>query len=220
MRRGRHRPFGSPVRYSNRRIILVVADYDFPDDLRDAQLRLHQARSAYRALCRELPWSVEPAGGWTGEEGHYSSYRREFPESPGWSEEQRAEEARLRELVLTLSIEVSTHPYWAALTGPDVVKARMALKHAEHVGAESVGAAPARADDTVAASGSGRDGTGHEAAGDGTGHEAGGDGVGREAGGDGSGREAGGDGAGRDGTAQDSAGDGSGGAPPMSSAAA
>ncbi|MEV1052428.1 hypothetical protein [Streptomyces sp. NPDC049887] len=108
-----------------------MAEYDFPDELRDAQLRLHRARSAYRALCRELPWSVQPAEGWTGEEGHYSSYRREFPESPGWSEEQRAEEARLRELVLTLSIEVSTHPYWADLEGPDVVKARMALKHAE-----------------------------------------------------------------------------------------
>ncbi|WP_432072667.1 hypothetical protein [Streptomyces wuyuanensis] len=199
-----------------------MADYDFPDDLRDAQLRLHQARSAYRALCRELPWSVEPAEGWTGEEGHYSSYRREFPESPGWSEEQRAEEARLRELVLTLSIEVSTHPYWAALTGPDVVKARMALKHAEHVGAESVGAAPAQADDMVAASGSGGDGTG----GDGSGYEAGG----RESGGDGTGgdgsgyeaggRESGGDGSGRGGTAQEPAGDGSGGAPPMSSAAA
>ncbi|TLQ44519.1 hypothetical protein [Streptomyces marianii] len=108
-----------------------MAEYDFPDELRDAQLRLHRARSAYRALCRELPWSVVPAEGWTGEEGHYSSYRREFPESPGWSEGQRAEEARLRELVLTLSIEVSTHPYWAGLEGPDVVKARMALKHAE-----------------------------------------------------------------------------------------
>ncbi|MCZ7458826.1 hypothetical protein [Streptomyces sp. WMMC940] len=108
-----------------------MAEYDFPDELRDAQLRLHRARSAYRALCRELPWSVEPAEGWAGEEGHYSSYRREFPESPGWSEEQRAEEARLRELVLTLSIEVSTHPYWAALEGPDVVEARMALKHTE-----------------------------------------------------------------------------------------
>jgi hypothetical protein len=177
-----------------------VADYDFPDDLRDAQLRLHQARSAYRALCRELPWSVEPAEGWTGEEGHYSSYRREFPESPGWSEEQRAEEARLRELVLTLSIEVSTHPYWAALAGPDVVKARMALKHAEHAGAgnaraenagvenagagnagvENAGAENARAGDTVAVSGSG-------------------DTVA---------------------AAEDSVGDGSGGAPPMSSAAA
>lgn len=166
-----------------------MADYEFPDDLRDAQLRLHQVRSAYRALCRELPWSVEPAEGWTGEEGHYSSYRREFPESPGWSEEQRAEEARLRELVLTLSIEVSTHPYWAALTGPDVVKARMALKHAEHAGADSVGGAPARADGTVAASGSGGDGSGCEAGGDGGDGGDGGGGAGREAGGDGSGRD-------------------------------
>lgn len=134
-----------------------MAEYDFPDELREAQLRLHRARSAYRALCRELPWSVEPAEGWTGEEGHYSSYRREFPQSPGWSEEQRAEEARLRELVLTLSIEVSTHPYWAALEGPDVVKARMALKHAEGGNGavhESGGAGPGRA------------GTAHRSAGD------------------------------------------------------
>lgn len=188
--------------YSNRRIILAVADDDFPDDLRDAQLRLHQARSAYRALCRELPWSVEPAEGWTGEEGHYSSYRREFPASPGWSEEQRAEEVRLRELVLTLSIEVSTHPYWAGLDGPDVVRARMALKHA----------------------GGGSSGAGRGPGGDGTvsgsAHGPGGDGSASGGAPDGGGDADSGDGSGGDGTAGGSPGDDSGGSPPMSSAAA
>ncbi|AWK10436.1 hypothetical protein DDQ41_17760 [Streptomyces spongiicola] len=118
-----------------------MADDDFPDELRDAQLRLHQTRSVHRALCRELPWPVEPAQGWTGEEGHHSGYRREFPASPGRTEAQRAEEARLRELVLTLSIEVSTHPYWTGLDRPEVVNARMALKHAERVGAASAAGA-------------------------------------------------------------------------------
>ncbi|MEV0961915.1 MULTISPECIES: hypothetical protein [unclassified Streptomyces] len=155
-----------------------MADDDFPDELRDAQLRLHQARSVYRALCRELPWSVEPARGWTGEEGHYSSYRREFPASPGWTEAQRAEEARLRELVLTLSIEVSTHPYWAGLDRPEVVKARMALKHAAGVvaasgggagGGDSVGGSGGDRERGSVGSGSGGGDAASGAAGDGTG---------------------------------------------------
>ncbi|MHC5703111.1 hypothetical protein HHX38_00510 [Streptomyces sp. PKU-MA01144] len=141
-----------------------MAEDDFPDELRDAQLRLHQARSAYRALCRELPWSVESAEGWTGEEGHYSGYRREFPASPGWTDAQRAEEATLRERVLTLSIEVSTHPYWAGLDRPEVVKARMALKHAEGAGALS----PDGSGGDVSAGGSGGD-RGRGAAGGGSG---------------------------------------------------
>ncbi|MEU6707135.1 hypothetical protein [Streptomyces wuyuanensis] len=192
-----------------------MADYNFPDDLRDAQLRLHQARSAYRALCRALPWSVEPAEGWTGEEGHYSSYRREFPESPGWSEAQRAEEARLRELVLTLSIEVSTHPYWAALAGPDVVKARMALKHAEHAGAENVGAGNVRAENAGAGNvraenaGAGNIGAGNvRAENAGVENARAGDTVAVSGSGD------------TVAAAQDSAGDGSGGAPPVNSVAA
>ncbi|MET7718629.1 hypothetical protein [Streptomyces sp. NPDC005407] len=106
-----------------------MAEYDFPDDLCNAQLRLHETQAAYQALCRTLPWSVEPAEGWTGVEGQYSSYRRAFPASPGWTDEQKAEVARLRGLVLELSIEVSTHPYWATLQGSAVVEARMALKH-------------------------------------------------------------------------------------------
>ncbi|MEV4917916.1 hypothetical protein AB0K47_14015 [Streptomyces tirandamycinicus] len=137
-----------------------MAEDDFPDELRDAQLRLHQARSAYRAL----PWSVESAEGWTGEEGHYSGYRREFPASPGWTEAQRAEEATLRERVLTLSIEVSTHPYWAGLDRPEVVKARMALKHAEGGGALS----PDGSGGDVSVGGSGGD-RGRGAAGGGSG---------------------------------------------------
>ncbi|MFI1466131.1 hypothetical protein [Streptomyces wuyuanensis] len=200
-----------------------MADYDFPDDLRDAQLRLHQARSAYRALCRELPWSVEPAEGWTGEEGHYSSYRREFPESPGWSEEQRAEEARLRELVLTLSIEVSTHPHWAALAGPDVVKARMALKHAEHAGAENARAEKAGAENARAEKAGAENARAEKAGAENAcAEKAGAENARAEKAGAENARAgdtvaASGSGGG---AAQDSAGDGSGGAPPMSSAAA
>ncbi|MFE7775640.1 hypothetical protein ACFU5O_17410 [Streptomyces sp. NPDC057445] len=106
-----------------------MAEFDFPDDLRDAQLRLHRARAEYQALCRTLPWSVEPAEGWTAVEGQYSGYRRDFPATPGYTDEQKTEVARLRALMLELSTEVTTHPYWATVSGGDVVDARMELKH-------------------------------------------------------------------------------------------
>lgn len=106
-----------------------MAPYGFPRDLRDAQLRLHQAYAAYATLCRELPWSVEPAPGWAGEKQLHSDRIGAMPESPGYTEEQKAAEARLRGLLLELSITVSTHPYWSAVEPSGVVEERRALKH-------------------------------------------------------------------------------------------
>ncbi|MET7620518.1 hypothetical protein [Streptomyces sp. NPDC005408] len=105
-----------------------MAGYDFPRDLRDAELRRQQVRAAYAALCRTLPWSVEPADGWTGDKQLYSDYVGGMPDSPGYTDQQTADEERLRRMLLDLSITVSTHPYWATLT-ENVVEERMALKH-------------------------------------------------------------------------------------------
>ncbi|WP_351229696.1 hypothetical protein [Streptomyces sp. NPDC002133] len=105
-----------------------MAAYDFPDDLRNAQLRLHQARAQYRRLCQALPWSVVPSDGWTAVERQYPGYHHDFPATAGYTEERKAEEASLWALVRQLSIEVSAHPYWATLDRSAVVDARMALK--------------------------------------------------------------------------------------------
>ncbi|MCM2393904.1 hypothetical protein [Streptomyces albipurpureus] len=105
-----------------------MADFAFPRDLRDAQLRLHQERAAYTALCRELPWSVEPAPGWEGDKQLHSDRIGGMPDSPGYSETQKGEEARLRNLLVDLSIVVSTHPYWSDVDQGEVVCERMALK--------------------------------------------------------------------------------------------
>ncbi|MDG9687875.1 hypothetical protein QC334_34975 [Streptomyces sp. DH18] len=37
-----------------------MARYDFSQDLRDAQIALHQAQSEYDQYVRTLPWSAEP----------------------------------------------------------------------------------------------------------------------------------------------------------------
>ncbi|MER7729226.1 hypothetical protein [Streptomyces sp. NPDC096323] len=37
--------------------------YDFPQDLRDAQLALHRTRAAMEQYAKTLPWSAEPIPG-------------------------------------------------------------------------------------------------------------------------------------------------------------
>lgn len=118
-----------------------MAEYDFPQDLRDAQLRLHQASAAYHQLCRTLPWSVGPAPGWpAGEKQPYTDYTSAKPDSPGYTDHEKSEVARLRTAVLELSVTVSTHPYWDTLEPGTVVDGRMTLKQT----------APAAADDAAA----------------------------------------------------------------------
>ncbi|MFK4224381.1 hypothetical protein [Streptomyces sp. NPDC019890] len=106
----------------------MAETYDFPDDLRAAQLDLHRTHAEYAALCRALPWSVTPEPGWTSEKHVLGDRVVSFPDSPGYTDEQAAEVERLRRRLLDLSVTVSTHPYWATLSA-GVVDARMALKH-------------------------------------------------------------------------------------------
>ncbi|POX36699.1 hypothetical protein C3486_32345 [Streptomyces sp. Ru73] len=116
-----------------------MAEYDFPEDLIAAQLEMHRTRAAYRALCETLPWSVVPLPGYERPEGHHYPFRRE--DSPGYTEEQAEQEARLRARMRELSIQIGTHPFWDTLSGPDVVAARSALKHVHDTPADEADAA-------------------------------------------------------------------------------
>ncbi|MFD9903909.1 hypothetical protein [Streptomyces sp. NPDC059063] len=78
--------------------------FDFPHDLIEEQHALANLRARYTALCARPPQEAEPQDA------------AELEELPG----------ALREKAEA----VITHPYWGQLTGPDVVKARMALKYA------------------------------------------------------------------------------------------
>ncbi|MEV7239274.1 hypothetical protein AB0N06_37000 [Streptomyces sp. NPDC051020] len=110
--------------------------YDFPEDLRDAQLALHQTRAAYEQYAAGLPWSAEPMPGWDSERQPYTSFRSGKADSPGYTQEQAAEVRRFQAELLQLSTEVATHPYWATLDS-GVVAARMALKHAHETADEA-----------------------------------------------------------------------------------
>lgn len=108
-----------------------MADNTFPDDLRNAQTRLHQALAEQAALCRSLPWSVEPMPGWPGEEHpHTGVVTGGRDDSPGWTAEQKAQQARLRAECVDLCIVVTTHPYWKTVAHEDVVAERQRLKAA------------------------------------------------------------------------------------------
>ncbi|MFF7853974.1 hypothetical protein [Streptomyces sp. NPDC007904] len=105
----------------------MAATYDFPSDLLAGQEELHQVRAELSALLKRLPWSVEPLDGFSDDNG----WRRiERPASPGWTEDEQAEVEKLRRREHELAVFVSTHRYWAELTGPDRVHARSRLKHA------------------------------------------------------------------------------------------
>ncbi|MBT2511322.1 hypothetical protein J7I98_37005 [Streptomyces sp. ISL-98] len=115
-----------------------MAAYDFPQDLRSAQQRLHQTWAEYEALGRTLPWSVEPSEGWTAPKVLYADGDpRSLPPSPGYTDEQKAEVARLRHELVELSVTVSTHPYWETVAVGEVVDQRMALKHVHQQDADS-----------------------------------------------------------------------------------
>ncbi|MFC9627005.1 hypothetical protein ACFTXM_45990 [Streptomyces sp. NPDC056930] len=91
--------------------------FDFPQDLRDAQLALHQTRAAYEEYAKTLPWSAEPMPGWEGDKQLHSSYLSHKEDSPGYTEEQATEVRRFRDELLRLSVEVSAHPFWSTLDG-------------------------------------------------------------------------------------------------------
>jgi hypothetical protein len=122
-------------------VFLGVADtknFDFPQDLLDAQLELHRVQAELHALYARLPWSAEPLPGWSPKEGrsHYPSQR---PDSPGWTEEDTQQVATVRKRQMELATLVVTHPFWA--TCDDQVAAHSALKHA-HESASEDPAAP------------------------------------------------------------------------------
>ncbi|WP_327241471.1 hypothetical protein [Streptomyces sp. NBC_01320] len=110
--------------------------YDFPQDLRDAQLALHQTRAAYEQYAATLPWSAEPMPGWESEKQPYTSFRSGKADSPGYTPEQAATVADFQEKLRELSALVATHPYWTTLES-GVVDARMALKHAHEAADEA-----------------------------------------------------------------------------------
>ncbi|MFD3516261.1 hypothetical protein [Streptomyces sp. NPDC058657] len=113
-----------------------MASFTFPPALLDAQTRLHQAWADLEELGKTLPWSAEPAEGYTARhrtpDPDTGELRyKEFPESPGYTEEQAAERERLYALIGELSEEVRGHAYWESLAGSgDLVAARSALKAA------------------------------------------------------------------------------------------
>ncbi|MFF4647694.1 hypothetical protein [Streptomyces sp. NPDC001389] len=98
----------------------------FPDDLLELQERLHRAHAEHRACLAALPWSVEPMKGWS--RGERFSHRGDVPDSPGWSDEQKATVARLWAEIGQLSFKVGGHPHWKSVPTEILVASRMRLK--------------------------------------------------------------------------------------------
>ncbi|GAA2463389.1 hypothetical protein GCM10010273_56760 [Streptomyces lavendulocolor] len=117
-------------------MILVMAETAFPDDLRAAQTRLHQATAELAELCERLPWSVEPTPGWPGTKPpHTGEVTGGREASPGWTQEEKQAVDRLRARCLELALGVNGHWFWGEVEAEKRAEARTELKQATRVAA-------------------------------------------------------------------------------------
>ncbi len=103
----------------------------FPDDLVQLQRDLDHTKNTLKAFLDERPHSPEPNDGWTDKPGEGYWRERHREPSPGWSDDEKQRETDLRRRLLDLIEQVHGHPHWDTLDGPDLVKARMRLKHVD-----------------------------------------------------------------------------------------
>ncbi|MFB8272909.1 hypothetical protein ACFC96_40860 [Streptomyces sp. NPDC055955] len=108
---------------------------DFPSDLLAARRDLDAAYAALAALSRTLPWSVEPDENGIAATGH-GPHDIARPPTPGYTEQDAVEVARLKADVMRLATIVTGHEFWGSLSGPDLVEARMGLINAAKASAE------------------------------------------------------------------------------------
>ncbi|WP_420036094.1 hypothetical protein ACN2WE_31180 [Streptomyces sp. cg28] len=113
----------------------MADSHDFPDDLLAAQKRTAALWLELHRFTAQptLPWSVEPLDGWEAPEvphgGKVAGYASTRPDSPGWSEGDKATYEQLWRDLTDATFTVLAHRHWTSYSGADVVKARMALKH-------------------------------------------------------------------------------------------
>lgn len=108
----------------------AVTTYAYPDDLLKAQQALNEVRASLKALIKTLPYSVEPMEAWERPDGYWLTTSRAYPDSPGWSEQEKKEVAALRERERDLTAVILTHPFWSEVDAPARPDARSQLKHA------------------------------------------------------------------------------------------
>ncbi|MEU2718874.1 nucleic acid-binding protein [Streptomyces sp. NPDC007205] len=87
-------------------------------------------RASLKALVKALPYSVEPMEAWERPDGYWLATSPSYPDSPGWSQQERKEVAALREEERDLTAVILTHAFWRKVDAPERADARSPLKHA------------------------------------------------------------------------------------------
>jgi hypothetical protein len=100
--------------------------YDFPDTLVQLQRDAAQADRELRDLYAQLPHRPMPMP-----KPYTDVHGVQHDASPGWTDEGQAAVDGLMERRRQAHAAVVMHEIWATLSGTDVPKARMALKHVD-----------------------------------------------------------------------------------------
>ncbi|MDF3292371.1 hypothetical protein [Streptomyces silvisoli] len=103
-----------------------MAEFHYPDDLIQLQRDWQQAQRDLADLYAHLPHRPEPMP-----EPYTDARGVQHPASVGWTDDDHAAVDKLLSHQRDLAQQLATHEFWATLSGPDVPKARTALKHVD-----------------------------------------------------------------------------------------
>ncbi|MGW7003934.1 hypothetical protein ACWGCW_14210 [Streptomyces sp. NPDC054933] len=103
-----------------------MADFHYPDDLIQLQRAWQQAQRDLADLYARLPHRPEPMP-----EPYTDARDNQHDASDGWTDDDHAAVEELLARQRDLAQQLAVHQFWATLSGPDVPKARMALKHVD-----------------------------------------------------------------------------------------
>ncbi|MGW2689805.1 hypothetical protein ACWC6I_42470 [Streptomyces sp. NPDC001414] len=101
--------------------------YAFPSDLLARQREAAELYAELHAFQATLPWAREPHEGWPADPERKRSGR---DATDGWEPEAAERYDTLLAKLRMATAAVQMHKWWDSVPAADMVKARMALKHA------------------------------------------------------------------------------------------
>ncbi|MFF7953960.1 nucleic acid-binding protein [Streptomyces griseorubiginosus] len=114
---------------------MAKSKYNYPDELLKAQRELNAVRADLAALFKKLPYSTEPMEAWARPEGYWLK-SPVHEASPGSTDMEQQQVAKLRERERDLAAKIVAHGFWNEIPGTERPDARSQLRYALDIGGD------------------------------------------------------------------------------------